>query len=449
MNHPKVFISYSHDSDAHKDRVYGLSERLRADGIDCHIDQYEISPPEGWARWMRNQIKEADFVLVVCTETYERRYEGTEEAGKGRGARWEGAIITQQLYESEGRNTKFIPVVFSPQDARHIPLEIRGGTFHFVDTGDGYEGLYAHLRGQPRAIKGKLGKLRPLAQLERKQDFSETSKKPVTRNTVKSVRSVERKPQQQQSVKEATCEPRSLVLIVSPEGHPNFFEAARVEAGDAIEMSLLPSNAKDAAAISELKRSSREPVGVAYGTTAAFARVESVRQIVEGGREVWHLKLQPDESVRGSGVMSEFNFNGYTPDDIAELRARRILLDEKLSGGTRRGGGMMNDLNFGMLESSVKGTYGSRLQVEGSPFPALYSIAKDNTSEFLEAARLYAVLRLLLTNTVEHIHQLDLRMQGKSKLAVKFQGQRRAQYANRPPHMIKVEGICNLVGENW
>ncbi len=53
-----VFISYSHDSDEHKDRVLALSDRLRADGIDCSIDQYETSPPEGWARWCDRQIEE-------------------------------------------------------------------------------------------------------------------------------------------------------------------------------------------------------------------------------------------------------------------------------------------------------------------------------------------------------------------------------------------------------
>jgi hypothetical protein len=46
QNKPKVFISYSHDSDQHKDRVLALSDRLREDGIDCIIDQYETSPPE-------------------------------------------------------------------------------------------------------------------------------------------------------------------------------------------------------------------------------------------------------------------------------------------------------------------------------------------------------------------------------------------------------------------
>jgi hypothetical protein len=70
---PKVFISYSHDSLAHADRVRELSDRLRADGIDCTIDQYEVLPPGGWPRWMDKQIRDADFVLMVCTETYYRR----------------------------------------------------------------------------------------------------------------------------------------------------------------------------------------------------------------------------------------------------------------------------------------------------------------------------------------------------------------------------------------
>src|SRR3982750_1012279 len=65
---PKVLISYTHDSSVHKARVLGLSERLRSEGVDCEIDQYHLSPPEGWPRWMMNELQNADFVLVVCTE---------------------------------------------------------------------------------------------------------------------------------------------------------------------------------------------------------------------------------------------------------------------------------------------------------------------------------------------------------------------------------------------
>jgi hypothetical protein len=74
---PRVFISYSHDSPEHRKRVLSLAERFRADGVDAQIDQYvQGTPLEGWARWIRNQLASANFILLVCTETYYRRFCG-------------------------------------------------------------------------------------------------------------------------------------------------------------------------------------------------------------------------------------------------------------------------------------------------------------------------------------------------------------------------------------
>ena len=72
----RVFISYSHDSPEHSERVCALADRLRQDGIESHIDQYEPAPPQGGPRWMQQQIEHADFVMLVCTPTYRRRFEG-------------------------------------------------------------------------------------------------------------------------------------------------------------------------------------------------------------------------------------------------------------------------------------------------------------------------------------------------------------------------------------
>ena len=62
---------------------------------------------------MRRQIKQAEFVLLVCTETYNRRFEG-EEPGRGRGVTWEGAILTQELYDLMQRNLPRALVVQIP-----------------------------------------------------------------------------------------------------------------------------------------------------------------------------------------------------------------------------------------------------------------------------------------------------------------------------------------------
>jgi len=145
----RVLISYSHDSQEHMDRVWNLSERLRGDGVDCRIDQHEESPPEGWPRWCRNQVQESQFVLVACTETYQRRYEGKEEAGKGLGGQWEGFVITLELYKKAAKNDKFIPLIFSAGDAKYIPDELIGATYYNPSATDGYDKLFRRLTTQP------------------------------------------------------------------------------------------------------------------------------------------------------------------------------------------------------------------------------------------------------------------------------------------------------------
>jgi hypothetical protein len=159
---PKVFVSYSHDTVEHQERVLGLADRLRADGVDAEIDQYNASPLEGWPLWCEQQIDAADVVLMICTETYHRRVSGDEERGKGLGVVWEARIIRQLLYDAGAVSDKFVPVLFSDCSSEYIPTPIKGGTRYVVDTEDGYEDFYRRLAGQPRLLRPALGTIRPL-----------------------------------------------------------------------------------------------------------------------------------------------------------------------------------------------------------------------------------------------------------------------------------------------
>jgi hypothetical protein len=157
----KVFISYSHDSPEHQDRVLALSNRLRREGVDCVIDQYEESPAEGWPIWCERQVEQADFVLIVCTKTYLCRYQQRDDFAKGLGVTFEGHIITQELYNSQGRNNKFIPITTSSEDAAFIPLQLQSATHYCFD--DEYEVLYRRITNQPLTPKPQLGGVRPMA----------------------------------------------------------------------------------------------------------------------------------------------------------------------------------------------------------------------------------------------------------------------------------------------
>ncbi len=116
----KVFISYSIDSIQHKKRVIKLCNILRKQGIDCDIDEFIDILDKGWYDWMKQQIEEADFIIVVCTENYKTKFE-KRKGGVGR----EGRIIDQELYD-DTPPAKFIPLTLlsRPPPAKFIPLTL-------------------------------------------------------------------------------------------------------------------------------------------------------------------------------------------------------------------------------------------------------------------------------------------------------------------------------------
>ncbi len=164
---PRVFVSYSHDSPEHQDRVLELADRLRADGVDASIDQYEMLPPEGWPAWCDDEIRKSDFVLMVYTETYLRRVDGEEEPGKGHGVLWEARLIKQELYDTGSVTSKFVPVLFGGGNPEHIPRPVKGASFFRLENTEGYDALYRLLTGQPLVRRPELGILRRLPERQR------------------------------------------------------------------------------------------------------------------------------------------------------------------------------------------------------------------------------------------------------------------------------------------
>ena len=151
----KVFISYSWDSEDHKESVLALANTLRNPwGIETDIDQYvrakpPFTPSQGWDLWMEKRIEWAEFVLIVCTETYQRRFRGDEAPGIGRGSTWEGTIIRQHLYNNQLVSTKFIPVVFSSQHLTHVPIILNGNDKYVLEDEKSFGELCYRLRREP------------------------------------------------------------------------------------------------------------------------------------------------------------------------------------------------------------------------------------------------------------------------------------------------------------
>jgi formylglycine-generating enzyme required for sulfatase activity len=65
-----------------------------------------------------------------------------------------------------------VPILFSADDAAHVPLRLRHYMRHLIADPEGYEELYRRLTNQPRVVKPPLGTLRLLLPEERRQDFA-------------------------------------------------------------------------------------------------------------------------------------------------------------------------------------------------------------------------------------------------------------------------------------
>jgi len=183
----KIFISYSHDSEKHTKCVLSFANQLAKDGIDCILDQYIEAPPEGWTRWMEKNIKDAEFVLMVCTQTYYNRVTGKEKTGKGLGIKWEGKLIYKYIYYADSINDKFIPVLFDTKDKIYIPDPLKDYTYYTVTSEKGYKDLHRRITHQPKTLKPTPGTKKRLPPEEVPNFFEtkETTSKPIKIETTK------------------------------------------------------------------------------------------------------------------------------------------------------------------------------------------------------------------------------------------------------------------------
>jgi formylglycine-generating enzyme required for sulfatase activity len=152
---PRVFISYSHDSAAHRDWVRLLAEQLRANGVDVQLDQWDLRPGADVVRFMERGIVEADRVLMVCTANYVAK----AEERKG-GAGYEGIIVTGQVVRAT-QTIKFVPIVRDNPSEALIPAFL--GQRLWLDFRDDHlfnerlQDLLHDLHEVPRYVKPPLG----------------------------------------------------------------------------------------------------------------------------------------------------------------------------------------------------------------------------------------------------------------------------------------------------
>jgi hypothetical protein len=127
---PTAFISYAWENGEHCGWVREFAARLRRDGIDAKIDQWETALGDQLPAFMEGAIANNDFVLIICTPKYRLR----SDQRKG-GVGYEGDIMSAEVF-SKKNHRKFIPLLRSGDWDESAPSWLRGKR-------------YADFRGDP------------------------------------------------------------------------------------------------------------------------------------------------------------------------------------------------------------------------------------------------------------------------------------------------------------
>lgn len=399
-----------------------------ADAIHLNLDRVaEVTPwqhafesPKTYIESLMLLLDRSDFAVFVLTADDARTIRGQADTVPRDNVIFELGLFIGRL----GRERVFIVVPRNTPKLR-LPSDLLGVASLDYATDRSDDNLAAALNPACQQIRAAIA--RWSSPNSAKRSSAKTKQPPA-----KTKRVAKKTPPAKEPSKPATTAAAAAqyLLLRRKDGRFAVLPYKSVQHGSELTVELLSVAGATTSFLQDL-RGTREEIGIAYDLTAEFGRVRSIENR-RGELDVWTLSIDLED--RRTYPFSEIALQGISVDDIAELRAKRILLDERLPMGLR------TDL----VEMSVGNRIGEGLSVAGSPLPAMYREHRKNRPLFLEAARLFSVLLLRSTNTVERIHKLELKLDRSSKLAVDFEGVRAARYSSEPGHRIKFKGTCDL-----
>lgn len=136
---PTVFVSYSHDDEAHKDWVLQLATRLRSNGVNILLDRWNLKLGQDLAAFMERGLSASNRILCICSETY------VIKANEGHGGvGYEKQIITAELLSNLNTNW-VVPLIKNNSKQKKTPTFLGGRYFVSFENEVLYETHYEEL----------------------------------------------------------------------------------------------------------------------------------------------------------------------------------------------------------------------------------------------------------------------------------------------------------------
>ncbi len=137
----KVFVSYSYDDDEHKAWVSDLANKLRKNGVDVILDQFEAGIGSDLPLFMEQGLSNSNRVICICSEIYNEK----ADAGLS-GVGYEKRIICSELIKNSS-TTWIVPVIRNNKSDYKLPKFLSSLKYiSFEDDNKFYDNFYDLLR---------------------------------------------------------------------------------------------------------------------------------------------------------------------------------------------------------------------------------------------------------------------------------------------------------------
>ena len=364
MQH-NTFLSYSRTDAA---IVEAIAKWLLGQGVSVWFDKWNLVPGEPWQPALEKGIAESETLCAFVGS-----------AGLGPWAEAEmRAAIDRQVKDSL-ENFRVIPVLLpsiSKPTEVDLPEFLKANTWVEFRSENDEEALHRLLSG----IRG----MPPSPKLEK----AETTR-PLGPNQISN-----------------SC---NWVLLSNL-----LVQSSRVVQQNDGNWSIdvVANDAQEDASLSSLRQgntfSSRAIVPFAHQIDGFNARVGSIESESVNGKKTFTIQLKKES--RDSHLLTDvqYNKNGktFTPQQVATLRASRILLDEPPAPEPNEKFNPMNSQNWDtVIDESMIAGHGA-LKVNACAVKSVFESSKGSIEEKLTQARLLAVYYLNVTGVVEHVLEL-------------------------------------------
>ncbi len=138
-----------------------LGEQLQTKGVKVLLDQWDIQPGADLPNYMETSVREADFVLLICTPLFAKK------ANLGKGAvGYEKSIVTGEISHHFSSSNKLVPILRNGSPPKSLPSYLKSKVFiDFLDDNvfsSSFDKLLRHMHESPLYVRPPLGSKPPL-----------------------------------------------------------------------------------------------------------------------------------------------------------------------------------------------------------------------------------------------------------------------------------------------